>query len=132
MIRRLTRYFARAILAFFILSLALVLLFKSVPVPITATMALDGEIYEHGLAKDWEPLSNIDRNLVTAVIAAEDSKFCSHGGFDTTAIAKAALNNVQAGAFVAAPPSASRPRRTSSCGRAAAISAKGWRRISPS
>ncbi|MEP5937068.1 MAG: monofunctional biosynthetic peptidoglycan transglycosylase [Erythrobacter sp.] len=97
MTRTILRFLAKLILAFVLLSLALVLLFKWVPVPITATMALDGEVYENGLSKDWEPLSNIDRNLVTAVIAAEDSKFCEHGGFDATAIAKAAVNNAQGG-----------------------------------
>lgn len=97
MIRTLTRFLVKAILLFIVLSLLLVLLFKWVPVPITATMALDGEVYEHGLSKDWEPLSNIDRNLVTAVIAAEDGKFCEHGGFDAAAIAKAAASNAQGG-----------------------------------
>ena len=97
MIRTLTRFLVKAILLFIVLSLVLVLLFKWVPVPITATMALDGEVYEHGLSKDWEPLSNIDRNLVTAVIAAEDGKFCEHGGFDAAAIAKAAASNAQGG-----------------------------------
>jgi monofunctional biosynthetic peptidoglycan transglycosylase len=97
MTRTILRFLAKLIVGFVLLSLALVLLFKWVPVPITATMVLDGEIYEHGLAKDWEPLSNIDRNMVTAVIAAEDSKFCEHNGFDTTAIAKAAVENAQGG-----------------------------------
>ncbi len=97
MIRTLTRFLVKAILLFIVLSLVLVLLFKWVPVPISATMALDGEVYEHGLSKDWEPLSNIDRNLVTAVIAAEDGKFCEHGGFDAAAIAKAAASNAQGG-----------------------------------
>jgi len=39
----------------------------------------------NGITKDWEPLSNIDRNLVSAVIAAEDGKFCTHDGFDREA-----------------------------------------------
>ncbi len=58
-------------------------------------MVMDGEVYEHGLTKDWESLSNIDRNMVRAVIAAEDSKFCEHSGFDAEAIAAAAANNAQ-------------------------------------
>lgn len=64
------------------LSLALVLLFRFVPVPITATMLFDS----NGATRDWEPLSNISPNLARAVIAAEDSKFCQHRGFDTEAI----------------------------------------------
>ncbi|TNE31054.1 MAG: monofunctional biosynthetic peptidoglycan transglycosylase [Alphaproteobacteria bacterium] len=97
MLRTIARYAAQVILWFVGLSLAFVLVFKFVPVPITATMALDGEVWENGLTKDWESLSSIDRNIVTAVIAAEDGKFCQHSGFDTEAIAKAAARNMQGG-----------------------------------
>ncbi len=97
MLRTLARYTAKAILWFMGISLALVIVFKWIPIPITATMVLDGEVWEHGLTKDWESLSNIDRNMVSAVIAAEDGKFCQHGGFDTEAIAKAAARNMQGG-----------------------------------
>ena len=77
------------------LSLALVLLFKFVPPPVTATMLLD----ENGITKDWEPLSDIDRNLVRAVIAAEDGKFCAHDGFDREAIEKAIEHNAEGGSI---------------------------------
>lgn len=93
MITRVARFLAKCVLWFVGLSLALVLLFKWVPVPVTATMVLDG----NGITKDWEPLSNIDRNLVSAVIAAEDGKFCSHSGFDREAIQKAIERNAQGG-----------------------------------
>ena len=75
------------------ISLALVVLYKIVPVPVTATMLMD----ENGITKDWESLSEIDRNLVRAVIAAEDSKFCSHDGFDREAIEQAMRENAQGG-----------------------------------
>ncbi|MBL8656223.1 MAG: monofunctional biosynthetic peptidoglycan transglycosylase [Altererythrobacter sp.] len=78
---------------FVLLSLALVLVYRFVPVPVTATMLMD----ERGIAKDWEPLSNIDRNLVRAVIAGEDGKFCSHDGFDRAAIEQAIRRNQQGG-----------------------------------
>ncbi len=78
---------------FIALSLALVVLFKFVPVPVTATMVLDG----NGITKNWEPLSSIDRNLVRAVIAAEDGKFCTHDGFDRKAIEKALETNAEGG-----------------------------------
>lgn len=90
---RLARFLAKFLLWFVGLSLALVLLFKFVPVPVTATMLLDG----NGITKNWEPLSDIDRNLVSAVIAAEDGKFCSHNGFDQEAIEKAIERNRQGG-----------------------------------
>ncbi len=95
--RLIARGLAKAIIGFVGLSLVLVLLFKWVPVPVTATMLLDPKVWENGLSKDWESLDTIDRNLVTAVIAAEDGKFCSHNGFDAEAIAKAAARNMQGG-----------------------------------
>ncbi len=87
------RFIAKSILWFVGLSLALVLLFKWVPIPVTATMLMD----ENSITKDWESLDNIDRNLVIAVIAAEDSKFCAHNGFDTEAIEKAIEQNARGG-----------------------------------
>ena len=98
MVRKITRFLFKAMIGFFALSIALVLLFKFVPVPVTATMLMDEEVWERGgITKDWESLSNIDRDMVRAVIAAEDGKFCSHEGFDTEAIAKAAMRNAQGG-----------------------------------
>ena len=89
----LVRFLFKALVGFVGLSLALVLLFKFVPVPVTATMLLDA----NGFTRDWEPLSDIDPDMVRAVIASEDGKFCSHDGFDTEAIARAAARNAQGG-----------------------------------
>ena len=91
--RWLIRFFLKLMLGLFALSLLLVVLFKFVPVPVTATMVMDG----NGITKDWEPLSDIDRNLVRAVIAAEDGKFCSHEGFDRKAIENAMKSNAAGG-----------------------------------
>jgi monofunctional glycosyltransferase len=90
---RLFRFLFKSMLAFVALALALVVLFKFVPVPVTATMMMD----RNGITKDWEPLSDIDRNLVRAVIAAEDGKFCEHDGFDREAIEEAMRRNAQGG-----------------------------------
>lgn len=80
------------VVGFIGISLLLVILFRFVPVPYTATMAMD----ENSVTRDWEPLASIDRNLVSAVIAAEDGKFCSHDGFDREAIEQAFRRNLQA------------------------------------
>ena len=90
---RILWFFIKLIIWFVLLSLAAVIVFRFVPVPYTATMAMD----DHAVVKDWEPLSNIDRNLVRAVIASEDGKFCEHHGFDREAIAKAMAQNAQGG-----------------------------------
>lgn len=86
------RLIAKALGAFIALTLALVILYKFVPIPVTATMLMD----ENGITKDWESLDNIDRNLVSAVIAAEDSRFCEHYGFDAEAIEQALRENMEA------------------------------------
>ncbi|WP_370189744.1 monofunctional biosynthetic peptidoglycan transglycosylase [Qipengyuania sp.] len=91
--RWVVRFLFKTMVGFLGLSLALVLLFKFLPVPVTATMLLDG----NGITKDWTSLSNIDRNMVRAVIAAEDGKFCTHDGFDREAIEKAIENNARGG-----------------------------------
>lgn len=72
------------------LSILWVGLYKFVPPPVTITMLMD----PHGITKDWTSLDQIDRNMVRAVIAAEDGKFCSHDGFDRDAIATAIRRNL--------------------------------------
>jgi monofunctional biosynthetic peptidoglycan transglycosylase len=91
--RWLIRFLFKALVGFLGLSLGLVLLFKFLPVPVTATMLMD----ENGITKDWTSLSNIDRSMVRAVIAAEDGKFCLHEGFDREAIERAIESNRQGG-----------------------------------
>src|SRR5690606_13148451 len=90
---RILRFLVYGIIAFMGVSLVLVFFFRFVPVPYTATMALD----PNPVTRDWEPLSNIDRDLVRAVIAAEDGKFCSHDGFDREAIETAIRKNAEGG-----------------------------------
>jgi len=129
-VARFSAFLFRCLLWYLAITFALVLLYRFVPVPTTLTMLFDS----NGSERDWEPLSNISPNLVRAVIAAEDGKFCQHNGFDTEAIEKAIQRNQQGAASAAAPPSVSRPRRMCSCGKAAAglaMSAKCRKRISP-
>lgn len=93
MVTTIFRYIAKGIAAFVVLTVVLVVAFKWLPVPVTATMIMDG----NGITKDWESLDNIDRDLVDAVIAAEDGRFCEHSGFDTEAIEKAMRANMEGG-----------------------------------
>ena len=74
-------------------TVALTAVYAVVPVPTTATMLFDSK----GSNRDWTPISAISPNLVRAVIAAEDGKFCSHDGFDREAIEKALARNKQGG-----------------------------------
>jgi monofunctional biosynthetic peptidoglycan transglycosylase len=82
------------IIAWFVgLSLAFVVLYRFVPPPVTMTMLTDG----NGITKDWMPLSRIDPDMARAAIAAEDSRFCAHHGFDALAIARAMRHNAGGG-----------------------------------
>ncbi len=83
----------RSIIWFLIISILWVLLYRFVPPPITATMVLDG----NGITKDWTSLDQIDADMARAAIAAEDSKFCTHNGFDTEAIEDAMKRNAKGG-----------------------------------
>jgi monofunctional biosynthetic peptidoglycan transglycosylase len=86
----------RLALAFIIISVLWVLAYRFVPPPITATMAGD-LVAGRGLNKDWMSIREIDRDMVRAAIAAEDSKFCSHDGFDFDAIEQAMQRNASGG-----------------------------------
>ena len=90
---RVLRFLVWTLIWFVGLSFALVLIFRFVPIPVTATMLMD----ENGITKDWTPLARIDRNMVSAVIAGEDGKFCTHDGFDREAIEKAIERNSRGG-----------------------------------
>ena len=90
---RVLRFLVMTVVWFMGLSFALVIIYRFVPVPVTATMVMDG----NGITKDWTRLSRIDRNMVSAVIAGEDGKFCEHDGFDREAIERALQRNAQGG-----------------------------------
>ena len=85
-------WIGRLIVWFLAISIGLTVIYKFVPPPVTLTMLLD----PNGFDKDWEPLSRIDRDMVAAVIAGEDSKFCTHDGFDREAIEQAMERNARA------------------------------------
>ena len=94
--RRILGWIVKLIVAFFAVSILWVLAYRFVPPPITATML--GDVFSgRGLHKDWMPISEMDRDMVRAAIAAEDSKFCSHNGFDFEAIEDAMKRNASGG-----------------------------------
>ena len=90
---RVMKFLFKFAVYFILITVAWVGIYAFVPPPITATMIMD----ENGVTKDWTSFSDISPNMARAVIAAEDSKFCSHNGFDTEAIQKAIERNAQGG-----------------------------------
>ena len=77
-------------------SILWVLAYRFINPPITLTM-LGDLLAGRGAQRDWMPIGQIDRDMVRAAIAAEDSKFCQHSGFDFEAIEDAMKRNASGG-----------------------------------
>jgi monofunctional glycosyltransferase len=77
---------------------ALIVTFRFVTPPATPLM-IGTMLTEGPVVHSWVPLDAISPNLVRAVIAAEDGKFCSHYGFDLEAIDKALDRNAAGDGF---------------------------------
>jgi monofunctional biosynthetic peptidoglycan transglycosylase len=92
----LVRWTIRLIVAFFLISTLWVLAYRFIDPPITITMFGD-LIAGRGAHKEWMGIDKMDRDMVRASIAAEDSKFCSHHGFDFEAIEDAMKRNASGG-----------------------------------
>ncbi len=92
LLRRILFWILKAILLFIAVSVGMVVIYKFVPPPITWTQI--GDIFSgHGVTKRWMSIDRIDPNMPRAAIAAEDARFCSHHGFDFTAIEQAYARN---------------------------------------
>lgn len=88
--KRIKRFLIKLSLWFFGLSLALVLLFRFVPVPFTPLMAIRSLSYpDESIQHKWVPMEEISKQMQLAVICSEDQRFLEHWGFDLTAINKA-------------------------------------------
>ena len=90
----LRRLLTNLLLSILLGSIALVLLFRFVPVPFTPLMLLRHiEAHQQGrhleIQHEWIPLEDISPNLIAAVIDHEDAKFYDHRGFDWDAIRSA-------------------------------------------
>lgn len=93
--RRLLRWAALALLAWFALGVAAVVLLRFVPPPISAVMAQDwigaklhGD-HAYTLRYRWVSWDRVAPVLPLSLVAAEDQRFPQHHGFDFAAIRKA-------------------------------------------
>src|SRR3954471_6832296 len=94
--RRILGWIVKLVVGFFLISILWVLAYRFINPPITITML--GDVFAgRGAERDWMPVSQMDRDMVRAAIAAEDSKFCQHNGFDFEAIEDAAKRNASGG-----------------------------------
>ena len=87
-------------MAFFASTILSVVALRFIPVVVTPLMLI--RCYQQvkagdelKLSHDWEPLTNISKDLPIAVMASEDAKFLDHHGFDYQAIEHAAKRNSQ-------------------------------------
>lgn len=92
------RILKRSILAFFILSILTVVVYRFLPVTITPLMIIRlGEQVIDGkspkLHKSWVPIEEMSPNIVQAAVTAEDQNFHNHYGFDFKAMKKAYKSN---------------------------------------
>lgn len=98
LLTKLFKILLRILVAFFVLSIASVFLFKWVAVPITPLMLIrcaeqkaDGK--DMVLKHDWVSLDKISPKLQLAVVCSEDQNYLKHYGFDWGAIQKAMKQN---------------------------------------
>lgn len=64
-----------------VLPVPFVIAYRFVPPPISALMIIRS-LGGAALHRQWVPLARISPNLMRAVVASEDEKFCFHHGFD--------------------------------------------------
>lgn len=98
MITRFFKFIYKLILWLFVFSIAMVVLYKWAPVPMTPLMLIRNvEQFQNDkkvvLKHDWIPIEEISKNLQLAVICSEDQNFLNHHGFDFEAIQNAMENN---------------------------------------
>ncbi len=89
-------------LLFFTSTIAAVLLYKWLPVPLTPLMVIRcvqqvGEGQHIRLRHHWIPLKQMSQYMPVAVIASEDQNFLSHNGFDFKAVKEAYLEHQDGG-----------------------------------
>lgn len=101
---RIFRIVWRICLAFIVISVISVVIFRWVPVPITPLMIIrnveqmgdgKGVVMEH----DWVALKEISPKLQLAVVCSEDQNYLKHFGFDLGAIKKAMKENEEGKRF---------------------------------
>jgi monofunctional glycosyltransferase len=95
-LRRIIGWIVKLVVAFFLISILWVLAYRFINPPLTLTMTGD-IVAGRGAARDWMPVDRIDRDMVRAAIAAEDSTFCAHHGFNFEAIEDAMKRNASGG-----------------------------------
>lgn len=77
---RILRWILLALAAFALAILAGLVLFRFAPAP--STLMLGRWLTLKPVTRQWVPLENLSPNLIRAVLASEDQRFCQHRGVD--------------------------------------------------
>ena len=86
--KRIAGFFIGCLLVVLLLPAGLTAAYRYVPPPLTPLMVI--RLFEgEGINKDWVPLSRMSPDVSRAVLALEDTSFCSHSGFDWDEVASA-------------------------------------------
>lgn len=106
MVKRFVNICAICAAFFFASSIALVVLYRFVPVRYTPLMLIrKAEAFREGYSLDihqeWVKLEQVSPNLICAVIESEDAQFYQHGGFSFEDMFQAYLLNRRCGYIVA-------------------------------
>ena len=92
MFRRLCKICVRLAVAFVVMSVAWVLLYKWVPVKWTPLMLKRGiqnvKVEDYKNVRTWVDIEEVAPVMVRAILASEDGKFMEHNGFDLQELRK--------------------------------------------
>jgi len=95
-LRRLFGWIWKGALAFVIVSILWVGIYRFINPPFTFTM-LGDVLHGQLITKQWMSIDRMDPNMPRAAIAGEDARFCLHDGFDFDALRQAYQRNQKGG-----------------------------------
>ena len=87
--KRIARYLSLTAVAFFVLTIAMVLPWRWFAPPTSAFMVRERLTTDAAIDFRWVSWSRISSHLATSVVSSEDQKFPTHHGFDFASIAQA-------------------------------------------
>ena len=104
--QRFIRFCVCCAAAFMAVSIALVVMYRFVPVRLTPLMVMrKAEAFGRGerltLRHEWVPLERISPDMISAVVESEDAHYYEHGGFSCEDMIDAFYRNRRAGYIVA-------------------------------
>ena len=104
--QRFIRFCVCCAAAFMAVSIALVVLYRFVPVRLTPLMVMrKAEAFGRGerltLRHEWVPLERISPDMISAVVESEDAHYYEHGGFSCEDMIDAFYRNRREGYIVA-------------------------------